>query len=615
MSNSADEKKLKFEAEEIDLLLQKVKDGNLDVAIPVQSVNGKIGDVTLSADDVKARPDTWTPSAADVGADSAGTASSAVTEHNTATDAHNDIRLWLSNVETWVKNLLDADDETLNQTSEMIAYMKDNRELIEQITTGKVSVTDIINNLTTNVSDKPLSAAQGVVLKGLIDALQTAVNSKAASTDLTAHTGNSTVHITVAERTAWNKNTTDIESLSEEIADLNIPTKTSELANDSNFATMEEVNAEISSDEYKQSLVAILTNSYTNLLNDPRVVHKKGLYFSNSGQTWKTYAGNYGLIVPIDPNVTQNIIRFRGEFPIATSYNTLFTSTDGVKGSSKGAVDTEGYLGTDENGDSYIRIPTYNKEPWAFIPFMAQPSGDWTLDMTADNMIITLNEPIVESAIEVSKTSPLHGKSVSFNGDSICAGTYYTGGYGKIIADTYDMTYENIAVGGATIIQGLLGEDGVTPRHSVSATIANMSADADYIIVEGGLNDANESRPLGAITDGYDDTLNTSTFYGAFEYMCKELVTRFAGKKIGYIATHKRVTGFDSRYTENSYYYAAKKCCEKWGVPFCDLNTLLPPLSLIESLKNVYMGDSFHPNEFGYRLYYVPKIVAFMESL
>lgn len=37
-------------------------------SVPVQSVNGKTGAVSLSASDVKARPDTWMPSASDVGA-------------------------------------------------------------------------------------------------------------------------------------------------------------------------------------------------------------------------------------------------------------------------------------------------------------------------------------------------------------------------------------------------------------------------------------------------------------------------------------------------------------------------------------------------------------------
>ena len=42
---------------------------------------------------------------------------------------------------------------------------------VDDIAKGKVSVADIIDNLTTNVSNKPLSAAQGVALKALIDAI------------------------------------------------------------------------------------------------------------------------------------------------------------------------------------------------------------------------------------------------------------------------------------------------------------------------------------------------------------------------------------------------------------------------------------------------------------
>ena len=50
-------------------------------------------------------------------------------------------------------------------------YIKSNRDLIKSITTDKVSYTDIVNDLTTNVTNKPLSAAQGVALKALIDAI------------------------------------------------------------------------------------------------------------------------------------------------------------------------------------------------------------------------------------------------------------------------------------------------------------------------------------------------------------------------------------------------------------------------------------------------------------
>lgn len=126
-----------------------------------------------TAKEVGARPDSWTPSAAEVGADPAGTADAAVSNHNVDADAHNDIRLLIEGLASRLNALADSDDTTLDQMSEIVAYIKANKTLIDSITTSKVNVSDIINNLTTNVSNKPLSAAQGVILKGLIDSLST----------------------------------------------------------------------------------------------------------------------------------------------------------------------------------------------------------------------------------------------------------------------------------------------------------------------------------------------------------------------------------------------------------------------------------------------------------
>lgn len=126
-------------------------------SVPVQSVNGKTGAVQLGA--------------ADVSADPAGTAAAAVSQHNTAEDAHNDIRLELQAINNRLTAFFDSDDQTLDELSEIVAYITSNKTLIEAITTSKVSVTDIVNNLTSSVANKPLSAAQGVVLKGLIDSV------------------------------------------------------------------------------------------------------------------------------------------------------------------------------------------------------------------------------------------------------------------------------------------------------------------------------------------------------------------------------------------------------------------------------------------------------------
>lgn len=128
-----------------------------------------------TAAEVGALPDTYTPpnqTAQQVGADPAGTATTTVSQHNVDTAAHNDLRLALQELANRVNAALDSDDTTLDQMSEVVAYIKSNKTLIEAITTSKVNVTDIVNDLVTNAADKPLSAAQGVVIKALIDALR-----------------------------------------------------------------------------------------------------------------------------------------------------------------------------------------------------------------------------------------------------------------------------------------------------------------------------------------------------------------------------------------------------------------------------------------------------------
>ncbi|MDY5612685.1 hypothetical protein [Dysosmobacter sp.] len=92
-------------------------------------------------------------------------------DHNTEADAHNDIRLLIQDLTNRLNALADSDDTTLDQMSELVAYIKSNRDLISAITTSKVSVTDIVDDLVTNVANKPLSAAKGVALKALIDAI------------------------------------------------------------------------------------------------------------------------------------------------------------------------------------------------------------------------------------------------------------------------------------------------------------------------------------------------------------------------------------------------------------------------------------------------------------
>ena len=89
--------------------------------------------------------------------------------HNSSNNCHNDIRNLISSLTTRLNTLADSDDTTLDQLSEIVAYIKNNKGLIDGITRNKVNVADIIDNLVSTAVNKPLSAKQGKTLKDLID--------------------------------------------------------------------------------------------------------------------------------------------------------------------------------------------------------------------------------------------------------------------------------------------------------------------------------------------------------------------------------------------------------------------------------------------------------------
>lgn len=125
----------------------------------------------------------------------------AVSTHNTSDLSHNDMRLLISELAARLNALADSDDATLDQLSEIVAYIKNNKSLIDGITTNKVNVSDIIDNLTTNSSDKVLSAKQGKVVKDLIDELTITVGNKV---DKVSGKGLSTNDYTTSEKNKLN---------------------------------------------------------------------------------------------------------------------------------------------------------------------------------------------------------------------------------------------------------------------------------------------------------------------------------------------------------------------------------------------------------------------------
>lgn len=204
--------------------------------------------------------------ASEVGADSSGTASSIVSTHNSSTSAHNDIRDLIVGLTTRLNTLADSDDSTLDQLSEIVAYIKSNKSLIEEVTNKKVNVADIIDNLTTNNLKKPLSAAQGVVLKGLIDAITVPTKLSELTDDATHRL------VTDTEKSTWNAKADKS----------NIPSKVSELTNDAGYITIDDINADengaadtalINAKSYTDEKVNTVTTNLSTHINDKSNPH------------------------------------------------------------------------------------------------------------------------------------------------------------------------------------------------------------------------------------------------------------------------------------------------------------------------------------------------------
>lgn len=244
----------------------------------------------------------------------------------------------------------------------------------------------------------------------------------------------------------------------------------------------------------------------------------------------------------------------------------------------------------------------------------------------------------IEVTTEVSEpVNVLSGKNAVFLGDSICAGTTtladateYGYGWAGLIGEANSMKWGNYGRNGGT----------VTPVDSVDEarwlptqvdTALAAYATADYVIFEGGCNDADTlgTSGLGTLsTSGYAPS-DDSDFTSAFETLVLKILNSYPNAKIGYIVAQKMGTSGDYSSENNRYrqfFDRAIEICEKWGIPYLDLwkcNPLNPMLSIHydSSLtadeaneQGKCYTDGQHLTLTGYNKI-APQIEAFMRSL
>lgn len=238
---------------------------------------------------------------------------------------------------------------------------------------------------------------------------------------------------------------------------------------------------------------------------------------------------------------------------------------------------------------------------------------------------------IQKSFIGNSGGQPIAGKKIAYNGDSICesrlaAGNSFNGGaYAKLIADATGGSYENRGQSGGILCS--VAADGAAASRKVCLDVENMAADADLICFEGGINDYWHSNPLGDYSESdYTSTVDTTTICGALESIFRQATTRWVGKPICFIIVHKITS---TVYAANSAGYTFAQArekmigiCNKYAIPYYD--------AFAESGLNAYNSiqnqnfltsnssgtpDGCHPNENGYKKYYVPQLINLFNKI
>ena len=221
--------------------------------------------------------------------------------------------------------------------------------------------------------------------------------------------------------------------------------------------------------------------------------------------------------------------------------------------------------------------------------------------------------------------SILQGKTVIWDGDSIAAGNALVGNWATRIAENNNMQFKNYAIGGGTLTEGFPLPQSGNKRHCVSVTLERMYKeypDADYVILEGGTNDADLFvRHFEEIGDrmGYVDPddfsgeYDRTTFKGAVESIFYRALKYWSGKKIGFIIAQKMGPDPVAFKRRRRYFDICAEACKKWGIPCldlwngCYLNPFLPEMYHSErtgeenrEINDGYYSDGQHMTARGY---------------
>lgn len=194
---------------------------------------------------------------------------------------------------------------------------------------------------------------------------------------------------------------------------------------------------------------------------------------------------------------------------------------------------------------------------------------------------------------------PLEDKSIIYFGDSIAEGSAnnYISWSNYIQEEASFKKSVNVAKSGATFS---------TARKNnmiISQVLHHKKETYDYVLLEGGVNDAMDEVPLGVFNSSYQlESFDTDTYMGMLDLTFYYVVKYYNHSAIGLMITYPTPTakkhGWRGKTSEpDAYYEALREVCKKWEIPIIDFSK--------GELKTVIgtseLKDGLHLNDAGYQ--------------
>ena len=294
---------------------------------------------------------------------------------------------------------------------------------------------------------------------------------------------------------------------------------------------------------------------------------------------------------------------------VASSTGVISSSTTNSRSDYTDLKDCD-YITLSSSG--FVNYCFYNAQK-TYISGSTNASGNITRPANAKYVIFTYGKnnigsavltlynakPNMYVAIEASKPW-CHGKTINWIGDSIVAGS---ANFDYYVSQALGLNENDYGINGSTIA---LKSDGTDGRDAICLRYANMSDDADIIVVSAGTNDFQYNwSDIGTI-----ESTDNTTFYGALKTLCEGLIDKYPKKLICFTTPIKRAQSpYTTPFSENAkgktlkdYCDIIKEVCGYYSIPVLDMwsESLLNPS--IESQQDMFDSDLTHPNTNGQKI-------------